>query len=188
MTEREKRLLTFFGVAGFLVLNFVGHGFYQSMSKKLELRKRAAKAELKKVEEFRSNRDRVAAEMDWLVEHPPVEGIKQEVQNKLQQYCDQQAKSMALECRSKPLPTDESDGLRYHRVKMEFTLKGTEDALYRWLDRINIPEQTRMTTRVRMSPNPQDDTKIDCTATVEQWFTPVAPSDEPVNSEEKPQQ
>ena len=49
---------------------------------------------------------------------------------------------------------------------------GQEQALYVWLDRLNQPTKLRMATQIRLTPNQQDDTKIDCTATIEQWFVP----------------
>ncbi len=51
-------------------------------------------------------------------------------------------------------------------------MTGTEQALYQWFDRLNVPDQLRNATQIRLTPNQQDDTKIDCTATIEQWFIP----------------
>jgi TPP-dependent trihydroxycyclohexane-1,2-dione (THcHDO) dehydratase len=74
------------------------------------------------------------------------------------------------------LPTESSAGLHFHRAKIQLTVNGSEEALYRWFDRLNIPEQLRIASSIRVSPNTQDDTKIDCTATIEQWFMPLPPS------------
>ena len=37
-----------------------------------------------------------------------------------------------------------------------------------------MPDQLRIASQIRMLPNNPDDTKIDCTATIEQWFVPPA--------------
>jgi hypothetical protein len=50
---------------------------------------------------------------------------------------------------------------------------GSEESLYRWFDKINVPEQFRAVSQILLSPNKQDDTKIDCTVTLEQWFIPA---------------
>ena len=76
----------------------------------------------------------------------------------------------------KLLPSIEDPNLAYHRVKIQFKVNGMEVALYRWLDRISMPDQFRGVTRLILSPNKEDDTRIDCTATVEQWFIPTGPS------------
>jgi hypothetical protein len=36
-----------------------------------------------------------------------------------------------------------------------------------------MPDQLRIASQIRLTPNQQDDTKIDCTATIEQWFVPL---------------
>ncbi len=177
MSPREKRLLIFFATAGFLVLNFLGFTTYQDLKRKSAAALNAAKVQLENAENFSASRDQVAAEMEWLSSHQPDEGAKQDVQTKLQQFCDQQAKSVGLTIKTqKPLPTDETEGRRYHRAKIEFTVSGTEDSLYKWFDRLNIPEQMRIATQIRLGPNSQDDTKIDCTAVIEQLFIPAPPS------------
>ena len=177
MSSREKRLLIFFAAAGFLVLNFLGFSAYQNLKRKSQAALGQAQLQLENAQSVSASRDQVSAEMEWLTAHLPAEGAKQDVQTKLQQFCDSQAKSVGLTIKTqKPLPTDETEGRRFHRAKIEFTVSGSEDALYRWFDRLNVPEQMRIATQIRLSPNPQDDTKIDCTAVIEQWFTPAAPS------------
>ena len=43
-----------------------------------------------------------------------------------------------------------------------------------WFDRLNLPDKLRVASQIRLTPN-QDDTKIDCLSTVEQWFVPETP-------------
>ena len=177
MSPREKRLLIFFAAAGFIVLNVLGFNFYQKLKIQTAGELAAAKLQLQNAEAFSASREQVAAEMDWLNEHQPPEAAKQDVQTKLQQFCEQQAKSVGLVIKNqKAQPYDETEGRRYHRARFEFTVNGTEEALYKWFDSLNIPEQMRIATLIRLEPNKQDDTKIDCTAVVEQWFTPIPPS------------
>jgi hypothetical protein len=115
--------------------------------------------------------------MDWLAEHEPEPTANQDVQTQLQQFAEREAKSTGLTIKTqKPLPTDATEGRNYHRAKIQFTVTGTEESLYRWFDRLNTPEQLRIASQIRLSPNTQDDTKIDCTVTVEQWFIPPPPA------------
>ena len=95
------------------------------------------------------------------------------VQTRLQQDVEREATAAGLSIKTqKPLPTDETEGRHYHRAKIQITVTGQEQALYVWLDRLNQPTKLRMATQIRLTPNQQDDTKIDCTATIEQWFVP----------------
>ncbi len=177
MSSREKRLLMFFAAAGFIILNVLAVNFFKAKKTEIWNQRDQALLKLETAERFSASRDQVSEEMDWLSQHEPETAANQDVQTKLQQFCEQEAKTAGLTIKTqKPLPTDAIEGAHYHRAKMEITVNGTEEALYRWFDRLNIPEQMRMATRIRVSPNTQDDTKIDCTATVEQWFTPQPPA------------
>ena len=173
MSPREKKLLIFFAAAGFIVLNFLA--FAQFQAKRLEFVRSLdeARRQLDTAKMFSASRELVTDQMDWLASHEPQPAAKQDVQTKLQQLCETEAKNAALEIKAqRPLETDTTSGTHYHRAKIQLTVSGAEDALYRWFDRLNVPDQLRAATHIRLSPNAKDDTKIDCTATVEQWFVP----------------
>jgi hypothetical protein len=112
--------------------------------------------------------------MEWLAAKEPEPAANQDVQTKLQELCEKEAQSVGLTIKSqRPLPTDATEGRHYHRAKIQITVNGKEEALYRWFDRLNMPDQLRSATVIRLSPNQQDDTQIDCSATIEQWFVPL---------------
>jgi type II secretory pathway component PulM len=177
MSPREKKLLLFFGVAGFLVLNFLGFGFFNNKRIAVERQRDQARQKLETAEMFRASREQVMDEMEWLASHEPQPAANQDVQTKLQQFCEQEAKTAGLTIKTqKPLPTDATEGRHFHRAKIQIQVNGTEEALYRWFDRLNIPDQLRMATSIRVLPIKEDDTKIDCTAVIEQWFVPQPPA------------
>ncbi len=176
MSPREKKLLIFFAVAGFAVINFLGIGFYNTKRLEVTVQREQARQKLETARNFSTSREQVTDEMNWLAEHEPKPSANQDVQTQLQKLTEKEAQAVGLTIKTqKPLPTD-STGLHYHRAKIQITVSGTEEALYRWLDRLNMPDQFRISSQIRLSPNQQDDTKIDCTATIEQWFVPAAPS------------
>jgi hypothetical protein len=177
MSSREKKLLIFFACAGFIVLNFLGFGFFQSKRLEVTRARDQARRQLDTAEMYRASREQVQPQMEWLASHEPEPAADQDVKTKLQQLCESEAKSVGLEIKSQnPQPTDAAEGRHYHRAKIEISLSGKEEALYRWFDRINVPDQLRAATLIHLSPNQKDDTLIDCKATVEQWFVPLPPS------------
>lgn len=178
MSAREKRLLIFFSIAGFLILNLVGFNYYKSKHAEILRAKNSASQALLDAKMFRDSRQQVAAEMDWLAAHePPQPAAAQDVQNTLQQFAVKEAERMGLAVkRQKLLPADETKGNHYNRAKVEFLVNGKEDALYKWLDSLRSPDQLRAVTSMRLSPDREDDTKIDCTVVVDQWFIPQAPA------------
>lgn len=177
MSPREKKLLIFFATAGFVVINFLGFGYYQAKQGQFDRALNEARGQLQTAEMFQASREQVAGQMDWLAEHEPEPAANQDIQTRLQQLCEREARGMGLEIlNQRPLPTDTETGIHYHRAKMEFRVSGSEEALYRWLDRLNVPTDLRAATSIRLTPNSKDDTKIDCLATIEQWFVPVPAS------------
>lgn len=177
MSPREKKLLTFFTVAGFLVLNFLLIGFFKSKRLEVDRQRDQARQKLDTAEMFRASREQVMDEMEWLAKCEPEPAANQDVQVKLQEFCKKEAETAGLTIKTqKLLPSDTTEGRYFHRAKIQLVVNGSEQSLYRWFDRLNIPEQLRIATRVLISPNKEDDTKIDCTATIEQWFVPLPPS------------
>jgi len=173
MSFREKKLLIFFALAGFVVLNFLAFGFLKSKRLQVSRAQEQARQELATAEQFQQSSQLIADQMEWLAAHEPQPTANQEAQTTLQQLAEREAKAAGLTIKSqKPLPTDSAEGKHYHRAKLQITVTGTEQALYTWFDRINMPDQLRIATQIRMSPDTQDDTKIDCTATIDQWFVP----------------
>lgn len=176
MSPREKKLLIFFATAGFLVLNFLAIGLFQNKRLEVETQRNQARQKLDTAEMFRASREQVVDEMEWLAKHEPQPAANQDIQTQLQQLCEREARTAGLTIKTqKPLQTD-TTGQYYHRAKIQLTVNGAEKDLYKWFDRLNIPEQFRIASSIRISPNKEDDTKIDCTATIEQWFVPQPPA------------
>ena len=175
MSPREKNLLLFFAAAGFLMLNFLAIGFFKSKLGAVDRKYAAAIEKLAATEASRDSHAQVTDQMEWLAKHEPEAVANQDVQTKLQQLCETEAKTSGLSITAqKPLAADTA-GRYFHRAKFEMTVTGSDESLYRWLDRLNIPEQLRIASSIRVSPNTKDDTQIDCKAIIEQWFVPVPP-------------
>ncbi len=173
MSDREKKLLVFFAIAGFGILNLIAFNFAKAKRATVNNERAHAEQQLAIAEEAVEKQEEVADEMEWLAEHEPEPQANQDVQTSLQQLAEREAKSTGLTIKSQRfLPTD-STGPHYHRAKLQIVVTGGEQALYQWFDRLNVPDQFRIASQIRLSPNQQDDTKIDCTATVEQWFVPA---------------
>ena len=173
MSAREKKLLIFFALAGFIIVNVLVFGFAKSKRLQVTRAQTDARQQLSTAEMFQQSREQVTDQIEWLTEHEPEPTANQDVQTNLQQLAEREARATGLTIKTqKPLPTDSTTGKHFHRAKLQVTVTGTEEALYRWFDKLNTPEQFRIASQIRLSPNTQDDTKIDCTATIDQWFVP----------------
>ena len=173
MSSREQKLLIFFAIAGFAVVNFLLFGFAQTKRTEVTAKRNQARDLIATAEMFRESREQVLDQMDWLAQHEPQPVANQDAQTQLQQFAEREAQATGLTIKTQqPLPTDATEGRHYHRAKLQITVTGTEEALYNWFDKLNVPTQFRAASQIRLSPNIQDDTKIDCAATIEQWFVP----------------
>lgn len=172
MSANEKKLIIVFSIIGFAILNFLAFNFAKSMRVKVNAQAKLATDQLAIAENFQLSREQVNGEMEWLAEHEPQPAANQEIQTSLQRVVESEAKNSGLTIKpgQKPLATD-TTGKNYHRAKIQISVTGTEESLYRWFDRLNVPDQFRIASQIRLTPN-QDDTKIDCLATFEQWFIP----------------
>jgi len=177
MSPRERKLLLFFASAGFILINFLGFNYATSKKATIDRGLEAAQLKLETAEKVGASREQIADEMDWLIKHEPTPAAIQDVQTKLQQLGENEAKNAGLTIKSqKQVPGETKEGAHYHHAKFEFTVNGSEEALYRWFDRLNVPDQLRIASHIHILPNAQDDTKIDCTATIEQCFVPTPAS------------
>jgi hypothetical protein len=172
MSDREKKLVLLFSLAIFVLLNFFAISWYRGY--RLGVTRALGNAKQSVVDARIMDDDRAInqEEMDWLADHYPEPKAGQTVQTELEQFASNQATANTLEIkRRKILPSDETG--YFHRAKVEFNVNGSEAALYRWLDRLQMPDQFRAITFMRLSPDAKDDTKIDCTVTAEQWYRPA---------------
>ena len=173
MSSREKKLLALFLVAGFIIVNFFLYTVYVQRKSLFETDFNTAKNNLQQAIVQQEMSGQLAQEMEWLAANQPEPAAYQEVQTKLQQFAESQARNLGLTIdRQALLPTDTS-GLYFHRAQISIKVTGQEQALYRWLDAINDPTAFRSAFEIRLSPDGKDDTLIVCEATLAQWFPPA---------------
>lgn len=179
MSDREKKLLSLFLVAGFLVLNFLGYSYYQTTSLAVKAKHDKAERELRTARIIQASGQEIIDQMEWLRDHEPAPTDAQDAQVKLYKFCIQAASLNGLvfdEKDAELLAHDEEPGNHYQRAKVLIKVTGPEPAVYSWLHQINVPAELRHATRLEMKPNAKDDTQIDCAATIEQWFVPMPPA------------
>ena len=174
MSPREKKLLIFFALGGFLVINLLGFNYFTTQQLDIRRAHEEAKTKLNTAKIISASREAVESQMEWLANNEPQPTDYQPVQTALQQLAEKEVTVVGLTLKSQKLfPPEKAQDSHYGRVKVQLTVVGSEDALYRWFDHLNSPESLRCVTYIRVSPNKEDDAKIDCIAIVEQWYIPI---------------
>lgn len=174
MSDREKRLLFLLLGALFVVVNL---GLYKKV---YEPRVKAAASELSAAELALSEaqgmidtRDLYEKEMSWLARHEPKPATVQQTQTKLQQMVANFARSNNLTIKRQKLqPSITNANLKYHRARIQIEVNGMEKQLFQWLSRLHSPNEFRAVTFMRINPQKNDDTRIDCEVIIEQLFVP----------------
>jgi len=175
MSSREKNLVLFFVIGGFLLLNFWGYSQLTAYRTKVHGERVVAERTLNDGLMFQSKREEIDDQITWLLDHEPEPASGPDVQARLQQFADREAQTLNLTVRpnTTKLLTTDSSGVHFNRAKVEFSVTGTEQALYAWIAKLQSPTEFRAVTSLRLMPNHDDDTKIDATLIIEQWFVPI---------------
>lgn len=173
MNAREKRLVILMGLVGFLFLNLYAVRWYRQKRESVTRERDQAELTLQNARSFLEMKEQFADEIDWVAKYEPAPAAVQEIDSALQKFSQEEALKAGLTVkRQKPQTAEKPEGASFHRARIEFQVTGTEAALYQWLDKLQSPQQFRAVTSLRLTPERDDDTKIDCTVIIEQWFVP----------------
>lgn len=173
MSDREKKLVLLFGLAAFVLLNVFGISWFKGYQTKLAKKLSEAESNVQVAEAYDASYANVETEMKWLEDRLPAPKAGQLVQTQLEKFASDEASKAQLTIkRRKILPSDETPGAEFHRAKVEFNVTGRELGLYAWLDKLQVPNEFRAITHLKLSPDSKDDTMIECTVTAEQWYLP----------------
>lgn len=174
MNQREKKLVVSMGVVAFLLVNlFLYFRVYEPKKNNAKANIRRYEATLSNADTFLRMRDEVADEIEWLEKNKAKVAPSQEVEAGLQRFAQTEATRNGLTIkRQRILPSVQDPVAMFHRARVELEVSGREDALYRWIDRLQTPTEFRGITSLRLSPEREDDTLINCKLVVEEWFTP----------------
>ena len=176
MNEREKKLIILLVGAAFIIGNLFAYNTYTgAMQKKETLLKKdenELKLKLRELEEASLHFD----DVDWLAENLPSEGTHASIRAELVTSTEQSAKKNMVVIKKRPSPLrenpEEEGSFRSAVVKVQVNCRDGE--LYRWLCELQNPKKTRSITRLRITPQRDDATRIDCELEVTRWFIPVS--------------
>lgn len=178
MSEREKKLLTLFAIAGVIIFGFWGFKTFTSYKQELQGKLATAKANLESAEMFAASRESIADEITWLAQHEPEPRVTELAGSALEKLADSEATRSGMVIKSRKILTTIEAGTEngpaiYSIAQAQFQVTGTEQKLYDWFDRMHNPDEFRIISDINMLPNKEDDTLIDCTVTYDLWFLPT---------------
>ncbi|MGB0992411.1 MAG: hypothetical protein ACPG32_08075 [Akkermansiaceae bacterium] len=177
MNDREKKLIfLLLGVAFVLATVFAYTTFTSVMQKK----KSAMAKNKTKIEEINANIDAAydrQEEMEWYDNNQPVEGTFLEVQAKLHKFVTQ---SMGSKVEKKSIVAQSADSELsggYQKTTMKVLVSAYDPDLYRWICTLQSPKDFRSVTYIKIEPQRNDKTRVDCELNITQWFIPKSSDD-----------
>ena len=184
MNDREKKLIFILIGAGFIIANLFVYTSYDAAlkQKKTEFTKGADELKLKLAElEVASTH---IDEVNWLNENLPAEGTHASIRAELVTSTEQSAAEhrIRMKKRPSPLPENPEEVGDFRSAIVKVLANSRDQELYRWLVELQDPKKARSITHLRITPQRDDATRIDCEMEITQWFTPLSEEDE--NAEE----
>ena len=183
MSDREKKLLTLFATAMIIIAGFFLVKIYFKKKDEFINKKIAAQGTLDLAKQSETRHAELQDEIEWLAKYEPKEKDPSLVPSDLQKFVEQTATSSGLTIVKQGIIDGSHDnvdpaeraGVLYEAARVQITVSGKEQALYQWLDKCHIPNESRIIGSLNLKPNRDDDTLIDCTTVIEQWYAPKRP-------------
>jgi len=174
MNAREKNLICLlFGVA-FLVINiFLFTSFKSAMQKKRSQLDAGAK-KLELMEQDLVTWASKADDVEWLANNQPPVGVHGNIGAELAAYTEEVAKrhGVVLSQRPSPQRADMEEVGAYRSARAKVKANAMDSQLYKWLSDLQEPRLSRSITFLRISPQRDDPTRVDCELEITQWFQP----------------
>lgn len=174
MSERERKLLILLLTAFFVVGNLFGYKWLGERRAALQTEIGNFRQTIEVAEFARMQQESVSDQVLWLEQNLPEPREGELVPSQLETFVTQAATRAGLAV-NRPKIEPSVDGVTFDRARFQISVTGSEAALYRWLVQLQNPGDFRAVTALRLSPNREDDTKIDATAQVEEWYLPRTP-------------
>ena len=180
MSDREKKLITFFAAAAVILLSLWAYKSYDNKRVSLKLDREKAESELALSKNYLTQRDMIQDEINWLAENEPQPQASEEAGPKLQSLASAEAIRAGVSVLKQEILPDrsaESEEKRdYKVVQVKFQITGEERHMYAWFDRMHSPNDFRCISDITMKPNREKNSLIDCTVIFDQWYVPADPT------------
>ena len=115
-----------------------------------------------------------ADDVEWLMNNQPVEGVHGNIGAALAAYTEEVANKHGVRLSKRPSPqrAEAEEAGAYRSARAKVVANAMDDQLYKWLVELQDPALSRAITFLRISPQRDDPTRVDCELEVTQWFRP----------------
>jgi len=114
---------------------------------------------------------------DWFEQHKPQPSTVMDQRDSLLNDARATAVKFNLEVSTLKPPQyleANTESPEYHRARIAMNFSCSDENLYKWLCEMNDPTKFRAVTMLKLTPNRQDNTKLDAEVQLEEWVVPNA--------------
>lgn len=174
MRRSERRLLLILlGLAAMIGCLLASQSLWGWQKRLHRAEQRAALAQLEG-EALLAEAGTWQAREQWLDEHQPILKDALEANQELTQ-AGESARARGLETLQRQLLEPESGAL-YHQLGFTMTVRGPLHAVFRWLHRLQHPQEFRVVSSLKVAPDKEDPSLIVATVQVWRWYRPDPPA------------
>jgi hypothetical protein len=179
----EKRLLTSFGVAAFLLLNLLGFSWLKKRNLAIERQRITLESRSRELQMWKSRAPEAEQKRAFLDQHLmayPDEAFRETY---LDRFINQEASALDLTIRkNQPMPVKLED--LFHKSRYTAEVSGSWDNVLEFIFRLQAPKEFRFVPNIRLksqkkegaatSDEPAD---VVCTFEIEKWWSPESVPD-----------
>ena len=174
----EKRLLTSFGVATFLLLNLLGFSWLKKKNLVIERQRITMETRARELQMWKTRAPEAEQKRVFLNQHLQAYADEATRETYLDQFINQEASSLDLTVRkNQPMPVKLEE--HFHKSRYTAEVSGSWDNVFEFIFRLQSPKEFRFVPSVRIKPQKKEgattnDEPADavCTFEIEKWWSP----------------
>jgi len=179
----EKRLLTIFGVATFILLNLLGFSWYKKRTVALQSQRITLESRVRELEFMKTQAPEADLKRAYLDDHLQAYPDEARRETYLDEFVQKEAGDLDLEVRkNQPMPP-KLDPL-FHKSRYQAEVSGDWDNVLEFIFRLQSPKAFRFVPSIRLKSQKKEGTTdeaadVVCTFEIEKWWSPesVMPED-----------
>ena len=186
----EKRLLTSFGIAAFLLLNLLGFSWLKKKNLVIERQRITLETRARELQMWRSRAPEAEPKRAFLDQHLQAYADEATRETYLDQFVNQEASALDLIVRkNQPMPVKLEE--HFHKSRYTAEVSGSWDNVLEFTYRLQQPRDFRFVSTIRLKSQKKEGATADaeeaadvvCTFEIEKWWSPEsAPEPDPLST------
>ena len=179
----EKRLLTSFGVAAFLLLNLLGFSWLKKRNLAIERQRITLESRARELQMWKARAPEAEQKRAFLDQHLQAYADEATRETYLDRFINQEASALNLDVRkNQPMPVKLED--LFHKSRYTAEVSGTWDDVLEFIYGLQAPKEFRFVSNIRLKSQKKEGTAtsdepadVVCTFEIEKWWSPESAPD-----------